>query len=130
LCIEVAETSLSRTSRAIGPNLDGLADRGVSLAFDNFGSGHASLTQLQDFPVDIVKLDRSCTKAVVHSERARNVAAGTIAAAERLGLGAIADGVETERQAAVLARLGYRHAQGFAFSPAVPAADLTHLIRS
>ena len=130
LCIEVAETSLSRTSRAIGPNLDGLADRGVSLAFDNFGSGYASLTQLQDFPVDIVKLDRSCTKAVVHSERARNVAAGTIAAAERLGLGAIADGVETERQAAVLARLGYRYAQGFAFSPAVPAADLTHLIRS
>jgi sensor c-di-GMP phosphodiesterase-like protein len=58
------------------------------------------------------------------------VAAGTIAAAERLGLGAIADGVETERQAAVLARLGYRYAQGFAFSPAVPAADLTHLIRS
>ena len=128
LCVEVAETSLSRTSRAVGPNLDGLTERGVSLAFDNFGSGYASLTQLQDFPVDVVKLDRSCTTAVVRSERARNVAAGTIAAAERLGLGAIADGVETERQAAVLARLGYRFAQGFAFSPAVPAADLPHLI--
>jgi len=130
LCVEVAETSLSRTSRAVGPNLDGLAERGVSLAFDNFGSGYASLTQLQDFPVDVVKLDRSCTTAVVRSERARNVAAGTIAAAERLGLGAIADGVETERQAAVLARLGYRFAQGFAFSPAVPGPQLTQLLRN
>ncbi len=130
LCLEVAETSLTRTSRAVGPNLDGLARRGVSLAFDNFGSGYASLTQLQDFPVDVVKLDRSCTTAVVHSERARNVAAGTIAAAERLGLGVVADGVETERQAAVLGRLGYRYAQGFAFSPALPPADLPHLIRT
>lgn len=129
LCVEVAETSLSRTSRAVGPNLDGLAERGVSPAFDNFGSGYASLTQLQDFPVDVVKLDRSCTTAVVRSERARNVSAGTNAAAERRGSGAIADGVETERQAAVLARLGYRFAQGFASSPAVPGPDLANLIR-
>ncbi len=127
LCLEVAETSLSRASRAVGPNLESLAARGVSLAFDNFGSGMASLTQLQDFPVDVVKLDRSCTTAVVDSDRARNVAAGTLAAAERLGLGVVADGVETERQAAVLGRMGYRFAQGFLFSPAVPSADLAAL---
>ena len=127
LCIEVAETSLSRTSRAVGPNLDGLAERGVSLAFDNFGSGLASLTQLQDFPVDVVKLDRSCTAAVVDDDRARNVAAGTVAAAERLGLGVVADGVETHRQAEVLGRMGYRYAQGYLYSPALPSEDLATL---
>jgi EAL domain-containing protein (putative c-di-GMP-specific phosphodiesterase class I) len=99
----------------------------VSLAFDNFGSGLASLTQLQDFPVDVVKLDRSCTAAVVDDDRARNVAAGTVAAAERLGLGVVADGVETHRQAEVLGRMGYRYAQGYLYSPALPSEDLATL---
>ncbi len=127
LCVEVAESSLNRTSRAVVPNLDGLAGLGVSLAFDNFGSGMASLTQLQDFPVDVVKLDRSCTTAVIDSERARNVASGTLAAAERLGLGVVADGVETRRQAEVLGRMGYRYAQGFLFAPALPAEEFARL---
>jgi EAL domain-containing protein (putative c-di-GMP-specific phosphodiesterase class I) len=88
---------------------------GVRVSLDDFGTGHSSLSLLQSCPADEVKLDRSFTRTAL-AAGPRSVAAAVIELATALGLGVVAEGVETAEEADRLAALGYDHLQGFHFA--------------
>jgi diguanylate cyclase (GGDEF)-like protein len=101
---------------------------GVSIAIDDFGTGFSSLSHLQRLQVDRLKIDRSFVSEITGSARGSSIAEMVIQLGRNLGLSIIAEGVEDERQAQILAALGCPLAQGFLFSrPLAPAALMAWL---
>jgi EAL domain-containing protein (putative c-di-GMP-specific phosphodiesterase class I) len=100
-----------------------LADLGVRISLDDFGTGYSSLSQLQRLPIDEVKIDRSFVGRAECSD-GRALLAAILAMADALGLDTVAEGVEREAEAAVLADLGCHIAQGFLYGAPVPFEGL------
>ena len=126
LRLEVTESMLAdaRAPEVLGE----LQQLGISVAIDDFGTGYSSLSYLDRLPVDIVKIDRSFLQPVhAHDDRAPVVEA-TIAMAKSLGLGVVAEGVETTAHVGLLLRLGCGHAQGYLFSAPAPQAEAERMI--
>ena len=111
LQIEITESALMEDPASARDVLVRLRDLGVSLAIDDFGTGYSSLSYLRHLPVDVLKVDRSFVAELAdgHPE----IASAVIALARSLGLTTVAEGVETEDQAARLADLGADFLQGF-----------------
>ncbi|MFZ4584444.1 MAG: sensor domain-containing protein [Acidimicrobiia bacterium] len=128
MCTEITETSFLRRSKVVHDNLGGLHARGIRVASDDFGTGYASLAQLRDYPVDVVKIDQSFIADLVDDDRSRRLVAGTIALAHRLGMQVTAEGVEQQTQAAVLRSLGCDTAQGFLYARALPSVELADYV--
>jgi diguanylate cyclase (GGDEF)-like protein/PAS domain S-box-containing protein len=128
LCLEITETTLLRQTTTTRLNLAGIRARGVHLALDDFGTGYASLTYLRQFPVDLIKIDRSFVTHLTTNDNDRRIVAGIIALAASLSIAVTAEGVEHDVQAELLRHLGCPSAQGFLYSPAVPADQLTSLL--
>jgi EAL domain-containing protein (putative c-di-GMP-specific phosphodiesterase class I) len=82
---------------------------------DDFGTGYSSFQHLKDFPIDTIKIDRSFVANLGRSSQDAAIVASVVSMASALGLGVVAEGVETERQAALLRELGCPMAQGFFF---------------
>ncbi|MEU4690665.1 EAL domain-containing protein [Actinoplanes sp. NPDC023714] len=120
LTVEITE-SLAVGGGATAANLQALRDLGVRLSLDDFGTGASTLSLLASCPVDQIKLDRSFVPDVGGSPA---IADAVVQMARAFGLQAVAEGVETAEQAALLAGLGYERAQGFHFARPMPAADL------
>jgi EAL domain-containing protein (putative c-di-GMP-specific phosphodiesterase class I) len=100
----------------------------VSIAIDDFGTGFSSLSHLQRLQVDRLKIDRAFVTEITGSARGSSIAEMVIQLGRNLGLSIIAEGVEDERQARILAELGCPLAQGFLFSrPLAPQALLAWL---
>jgi diguanylate cyclase (GGDEF)-like protein/PAS domain S-box-containing protein len=132
LCLEVTESALSADPDAEASVLNRLRDLGVHLAMDDFGTGNSSLTALRRFPFDMLKIDRSFVSGIGAGEEDSAIVAATISLGQALGLKTIAEGVETEAQAAFLVRNGCDELQGYLFGRPVPFADLsdpTHSLR-
>jgi EAL domain-containing protein (putative c-di-GMP-specific phosphodiesterase class I) len=111
LQIEITESALMKDPSSARAVLIQLRDLGVSLAIDDFGTGYSSLAYLRHLPVDCLKVDRSFVAELAdgHTE----IASAVIALARSLDLSTVAEGVETEEQAARLADLGAGFLQGF-----------------
>ena len=123
LTIEVTETAVFDTERAVEV-LNDLHALGVRIALDDFGTGQSSLSLLQTMPADVLKVDKSFVDNITKAGRHAVIATALIQVAHGLGLTAVAEGVETEEQAAELHRLGYRLAQGYHFGEPVAQPDL------
>jgi len=118
LRLEVTESMLAD---ALAPEVLGqLQELGTSVAIDDFGTGYSSLSYLDRLPVDIVKIDRSFLEPVGAADDRAPVVEATIAMANSLGLGVVAEGVETTAHVGLLLRLGCSHAQGYLFGPPAP----------
>ena len=128
VCIEITETALLRQSSAVSRNLTGMRERGIKVALDDFGVGYASLAYLRDYPVDAIKLDRSFVASIVDDDHDARIVGGIVALADRLGIPVTAEGVEQPAQAEVLTAMGCTTAQGFLYSPAVPADAIDRLL--
>ena len=101
----------------------------MTVAIDDFGTGHSSLAYLTSLPCHEIKIDRSFIAAIEHSDpRAVAVVASIIGLGRDLGIDVIAEGVETERAADQLQRLGCRVIQGFLYSRPVGASELTRVL--
>ncbi|QXC62151.1 EAL domain-containing protein [Aquihabitans sp. G128] len=125
LVLELTESILVQDARAAHDVLDGLRALGVRLAIDDFGTGYSSLAYLQNFPIDIVKIDRTFVNQLGHDGRSRALAQSIIAIAGSLGIDTIAEGIETSEQAAAVSALDCLRGQGFHYSrPVEPAAFL------
>lgn len=119
ITLEVTETMLMiENADAMRNVLQDLKRRGVGIALDDFGTGCSSLTHLRDFPIDKVKIDGSFVQAIGRDRDAETIVHALIGMAANLGLGLIAEGIETEEQKECLRQMGCLHGQGFHFGPA------------
>ncbi len=122
--IEVTETSLLHdVSRAIA-TCQRLRGMGVRISLDDFGTGYSSLTQLRDFPLDRVKIDRSFIAGINERADSAAIVQAVVALGATLGLRTTAEGVETEEQMSRLVAQGCIDAQGFLIARPVAAAEV------
>jgi diguanylate cyclase (GGDEF)-like protein/PAS domain S-box-containing protein len=128
LALEVTETVFRRGRAEAETTLNRLKKLGVALVVDDFGTGYSSLDSFATSPFDSLKVDSSFVRDMVTNFRHRAIVRTIAALAADLGLGLIAEGVETQDQAEVLRELGYRRAQGFLYSPAIPLEELDRIL--
>jgi diguanylate cyclase (GGDEF)-like protein/PAS domain S-box-containing protein len=128
LTLEVTENVFVQDADAAGRVLRQLHDRGIRLSIDDFGTGWSSLTYLQQFPVDEIKLDKSYVSKVEDDPTSRTIVASLLGMAHAMGLTVVAEGVERPEQAAFLAAQRCDSAQGFYFAKPMPAADLERML--
>lgn len=124
--IEVTETVLiGQLGPEVSRMLRELRTLGVMVALDDFGTGYASLTHLQEFPVDVIKIDRSFIERIDASDpKATAVIDAVLQMAKRLGMQTVAEGIETVEQARYLRARGCSIGQGYLFDRPLPAADV------
>ncbi|HXQ60546.1 MAG TPA: EAL domain-containing protein [Acidimicrobiales bacterium] len=123
LILEMTETTLMRDSRESDTRLTALKDLGVRLAIDDFGTGYSSLAYLQQFPVDIIKIDRTFIAGTVVDGPNAALVHALVELGNALGLETVAEGIETADQLARLVREGCHAGQGFYFSYPLEARD-------
>ncbi|RZI42859.1 EAL domain-containing protein [Herbaspirillum sp. HC18] len=128
--LEITESLILDNSERVIHAMHELKRMGVSLSLDDFGTGYSSLSYLRRFPVDRVKIDRSFVYDVTRNPGGADIVRSILALAQKLGLGAIAEGVETEAQLGYLRQQGCPEIQGFLFSEALPAEEIRELLRS
>lgn len=127
LILEITETLLMKDRDVASDTLERLRKMGVRFAIDDFGTGFSSLSYLQSFPFDKIKIDRSFVSAIANVKRSATLRRSIIQLGYNLGMTSVAEGVETEQQLDRLRAEGCVEAQGFLFSRAVPAAKLRTL---
>lgn len=126
ICVEVLETVVAQgEDDIILHNLAALADMGCRLDLDDFGTGHASITNIRRFAIARIKIDRSFVTRVDLDEEQQNMMAAILTMAERLDLDTLAEGVETPEELARLTQMGCGHVQGFAIARPMPLAEAT-----
>ncbi|MBS7539773.1 putative bifunctional diguanylate cyclase/phosphodiesterase [Ancylobacter lacus] len=127
---EVPETmTLGRAGEnAIGV-LSDLRQLGFSIALDDFGTGFASLTHLRRLPVDKIKIDLSFIAGMTSNPADLAIVRAVVSLGHDLGMTVLAEGVETEEQAGMLARLGCDEVQGYLHGRPMPADELAHWLR-
>ncbi len=121
LCLELTESTLMEDTELAVSALGGLKSLGVSLALDDFGTGFSSLSCLQRFPVDTVKIDRDFVSSLGQDADGSAIVDAVLRIGDVMGLGVVAEGVETAAQNERLQQLGCRLGQGYFFSPPQPA---------
>lgn len=123
--LEVTETTVMEKSRHALLQLGTLEEAGVCIAIDDFGTGYSSLAYLQRLPAKVLKIDRSFILDMVNGEREQTLVRSMISLSHDLGYRVVAEGIETEEAAAMLAEMGCDEAQGFLFAQPMSAQDFT-----
>jgi EAL domain-containing protein (putative c-di-GMP-specific phosphodiesterase class I) len=130
LWLEITESLVAKEPDLALDTMQRLHLRGVRLALDDFGTGYSALSCIRDFPLDIVKIDRSFVARLPGDERTLSLARSIVDMVRALELdGVVAEGVETPEQAQVLAELGVTWGQGWLFGKPQPAADIDVLLQ-
>ena len=131
ITLEVTESSAVHEVVDATTKLQELREMGVQISIDDFGTGHSSLSQLHQLPVDELKVDRSFVSTVTDACEFSRVFIETIyVLASTLGLKVVAEGIETEQQRQFLLDSGYQLGQGFHFSGPLAAPAATALLAS
>ena len=126
LILEMTESILMRED--VLHVLQELKALGTTLAIDDFGTGYSSLGYLQQFPVDVLKIDRSFVSGITDRVRQAALTEAVIRLGTSLDLQTVAEGVELEEQVSQLLALGCSYAQGFHFAKPLSAANCHTLI--
>jgi diguanylate cyclase (GGDEF)-like protein/PAS domain S-box-containing protein len=122
LTLELTESTLLASDERVAHTLQRIKDLGVVLALDDFGTGYASLSYLRQFPIDVVKIDRSFTANAGTEDGDLVLLKGIIDLGHALELNLVAEGIETPEQHTIVRKLGCHQAQGFYFGrPSHPA---------
>jgi predicted signal transduction protein with EAL and GGDEF domain len=123
LVLEVTE-SLAAQDELVLATLHAIRALGVALSLDDFGTGYSSLSCLHELPVNFVKIDRSFVSQAHTSDYHRVLIEATIRMAQTLGLGTVAEGIETQDQACLMAQLGCDKGQGYLYGKPLEAEGL------
>jgi PAS domain S-box-containing protein/diguanylate cyclase (GGDEF)-like protein len=121
--LEITETTVLDDEELFLPLLNGLSEDGVRLAFDDFGTGFASLSLLARYPVTDLKIDKSFVQKAFTSDRDRAIVQAITALAHQLELKVIAEGVESQRYLDFCREIGCDEAQGFFIGRPVAASE-------
>ncbi|MFJ7957773.1 aminotransferase class I/II-fold pyridoxal phosphate-dependent enzyme [Streptomyces sp. NPDC096319] len=116
LVLELTETVLMRKDAQIRTTMAALKDLGVGIAIDDFGTGFSSLSYLREFPIDVLKVDKSFIDDITTDPQQVALVEGIVRIADVLGLQVVAEGIEHEEQLALLAEMGCRYGQGYLFA--------------
>lgn len=120
LKLELTETSVLASHDETKKRLTSLANVGATIIIDDFGTGHASLSQLIDLSASVLKVVREFVDRIESSERHRKIVKMTLDLANSLDMKAIAEGVETEAQLTLLKQMGFTRFQGYYFGKPAP----------
>jgi EAL domain-containing protein (putative c-di-GMP-specific phosphodiesterase class I) len=127
--LEVTESMVMANPKEAGRVLEELKRLGVRLAMDDFGIGYSSLSNLSQFPFDMIKIDRSFVRPLSDPGcRERDIVGAIIAMADSLSLTVVAEGIETREQWEFLARRGCKFGQGYHFAKPLDAVSLDQYI--
>lgn len=125
---EITESMIMDDVEAAITQLAELRGLGVSISIDDFGTGYSSLSYLKHLPADRLKIDKTFVKELVNDRDDQAITKSILALAQNLHLRVVAEGVEDAEQEQLLTEMGCDFAQGFYFSPPVPAAEMTALL--
>ena len=123
LVLELTESVLMQPDSPVATSIQALATLGVQFAIDDFGTGYSSLSYLKHFPVDTLKIDRSFITDVLTDPDDAAITSAVIALGKALGIAVVAEGVETEEQAAYLAQSGCQLIQGYFVGQPMPPEE-------
>lgn len=128
--LEITESVLMRDVDSSAEILTNLKNLGVQLAVDDFGTGFSSLSYLQQFPIDVLKIDRSFVDEIKSISDDGYIVSAVIGMGNSLKLRVVAEGIENEIQLAFLQVRDCEEGQGFLFSQPVPATELREMLKS
>jgi diguanylate cyclase (GGDEF)-like protein/PAS domain S-box-containing protein len=126
--IEITESMLAENTAANVEKLLRLREAGVQVFMDDFGTGYSGLSQIAHLPLDALKIDKAFVHGMSNSSEHMAIVSAIINLARALGIRVVAEGVETEEQAARLKTLGCNEAQGYLFGRPQPAEDIIKLL--
>ena len=121
--LEVTEDILLHDEEGALDTFLRIQELGVRIVFDDFGTGYASLSYLKKFPLDGLKIDRSFVLELLGNPDDAAIVSSTIGLGKQLGLSVIAEGIENQATADLLAGMGCEEGQGYFFGRPMPASD-------
>ncbi len=124
--LEITESAAMKHSERSIAIINHWVQEGFTVAIDDFGTGYSSLASLKRFQAEILKIDQCFIRNLLQDPNDHAIVAATIAIAVSMGMKTLAEGVETEAQAAELIRMGCHYAQGFLYDRALPPTELEH----
>ena len=127
LILEITEDTMESNKELAFDNISGCKRMGFQVALDDAGSGNTSFSDLRDYPIDLVKIDRSILNSAVN-ERGVALLAGMIALAHSLKMKVLCEGVETAAQAELLRQMNCDYMQGYHFYRAMPPEEASRLM--
>jgi len=126
--VEITETMIAQNTGANVQKLVRLREAGLKIFMDDFGTGYSGLSQIAQLPLDALKIDRAFIAGMTISGEHMAIVSAIINLAKALRIYVVAEGVETEEQAARLYALGCDEAQGYLFSQPLPAEEISRLL--
>jgi EAL domain-containing protein (putative c-di-GMP-specific phosphodiesterase class I) len=128
--IELTESTIVNNLEVTRKNLELLKKYGIGVHIDDFGTGYSSLSVLKDLPLDALKIDRSFVRGLGLEPDAASIVEAVVELSKKLGFITIAEGVETDEQAAILRDIGVNCLQGYYFSRPLEAEEFAGRINS
>ena len=128
--LEITETAAAHTPKILLQNMRRLAEEGIELSLDDYGSGYSNMGYLLTLPFKMVKIDKNIVWSAFNNAKSNIALASTIAMINKLGMTVLAEGVETEEQVKWLTSLGCEYLQGFYFGKALPKDDYLQLMKT
>jgi EAL domain-containing protein (putative c-di-GMP-specific phosphodiesterase class I) len=130
LTLEITESLLVEDAEQVADRLLRLKELGLKVAIDDFGTGYSSLSYLRDFPIDLLKVDKSFINSIAKGPEESALARAVIRLGRILGLKVVAEGVENSDQSSILRQLRCEYAQGYFFSKPVEADRIDELLEA
>jgi EAL domain-containing protein (putative c-di-GMP-specific phosphodiesterase class I) len=130
LKLEITEGAIAADAGAVNQTLEQLRAMQLQLSMDDFGTGYSSLGRLQDFPVDVLKIDRSFIQRLGINQGSTEIVRTIITLAHSFGMQVVAEGVETSQQLEVLRSLDCEYVQGYFCYQPLPADQLENLFKT
>ncbi len=121
---ELTETALLTESERVSSSLNRIKELGCQIALDDFGTGYSSISHLLNYPIDIVKVDKSLTDRIEVDDRGKRIFMGLIDMLKSLQLSVVVEGVESGSQYSICRSTNVDKVQGYYFSKPLPESDL------
>jgi EAL domain-containing protein (putative c-di-GMP-specific phosphodiesterase class I) len=125
--LEITETV---NDQLISQMAEKLKDEGFTLLMDDFGSGYSSLNVLLETPFDVIKLDKKFMDNMLNSDKGKTILEHVVSMADDMGIGLVAEGVETKEQVELLKKIGCGDVQGFYFSKPMPKEKFFNMLKN